>query len=101
MPMINRLGTLVIMLDFGEEFINKHKERSITMKKYLVTTYATAEWQCIVEADSEEEAEEKVWDGDYEELNFGNPTNVQDEQIESIVEQTPEAVDKLKKGKKQ
>ena len=30
------------------------------MKKYLVTTYATAEWQCIVEADSEEEAEEKV-----------------------------------------
>ena len=35
-----------------------------------------------------------------EELNFGNPTNVQDEQIESIVEQTLEAVDTLKKGKK-
>ena len=39
----------------------------------------------------------KIWD-DYDELNFGNPTDVQDEQIESIVEQTPEAVDKLKKG---
>ena len=35
--------------------------------------------------------------GDYDELNFGNPTDVQDEQIESIVEQTPEVVDKLKK----
>ena len=32
-------------------------------KKYLVTTYATAEWECIVEADSVEEAEEKVWGG--------------------------------------
>ena len=68
------------------------------MKKYLVTTYATAEWRCIVEADSEEEAEEKVWEGDYEELNNGDPTNVQDEQIESIVEQTPEVIAKLKKG---
>ena len=55
------------------------------MKKYLVTTYATATWQCIVEADSEEEAEEKVWAGDYDELNNGDPTDVQDEQIESIV----------------
>jgi hypothetical protein len=73
-------------------------ERKRLMKKYLVTTYANAEWQCIVEADSEEEAEEKVWAGDYDELNFGNPTDVQDEQIESIVEQTPEAIDKLKKG---
>ena len=54
-------------------------------KKYIVTTYATAEWQCIVEADSEEEAEEKVWAGDYDELNNGDPTDVQDEQIESIV----------------
>lgn len=68
------------------------------MKKYLVTTYANAEWQCIVEADSEEEAEEKVWEGDYIELNNGDPTNVQDEQIESIVEQTPEVIAKLKKG---
>ena len=34
--------------------------KSIGAKKYLVTTYATAEWQCIVEADSKEEAEEKV-----------------------------------------
>ena len=68
------------------------------MKKYLVTTYANAEWQCIVEADSKEEAEEKVLAGDYDELNFGNPTDVQDEQIEPIAEQTPEAVDKLKKG---
>ena len=68
------------------------------MKKYLVTTYATATWQCIVEADSEEEAEEKVWAGDYDELNFGNPTNVQDEQIESIVEQPDKVIDKLKKG---
>ena len=68
------------------------------MKKYLVTTYATAEWQCIVEADCEEEAEEKVWAGDYDELNFGNPTNVQDEQIESIVEQPDKVIDKLKKG---
>tara|TARA_Y100001938_G_scaffold46899_1_gene65249 strand:+ start:357 stop:566 length:210 start_codon:yes stop_codon:yes gene_type:complete len=68
------------------------------MKKYIVTTYATAEWQCIVEADSEEEAEEKVWAGDYDELNFGNPTNVQDEQIESIVEQPDKVIDKLKKG---
>tara|TARA_R100001079_G_C4380955_1_gene123090 strand:- start:355 stop:564 length:210 start_codon:yes stop_codon:yes gene_type:complete len=68
------------------------------VKKYLVTTYATATYKFIVEADSEEEAEEKVWAGDYDELNFGNPTDVQDEQIESIVEQTPEVVDKLKKG---
>jgi hypothetical protein len=35
---------------------------------------------------------------DYDELNFGNPTNVQDEQIESIVEQPDEVIDKLKKG---
>mgnify|MGYP001174488247 FL=1 len=56
------------------------------MKKYLVTTYATAEWQCIVEADCEEEAEEKVWAGDYEELNNGDPIKIEDEQIESIVE---------------
>ena len=56
------------------------------MKKYLVTTYATAEWRCIVEADSKEEAEEKVWAGDYEELNNGDPTRIEDEQIESIVE---------------
>ena len=38
-----------------------------------------------MEADSEEEAEEKVWAGDYDELNNGDPTDVQDEQIESIV----------------
>ena len=56
------------------------------MKKYLITTYATAEWRCIVEADSEEEAEEKVWAGDYEELNNGHPIKIEDEQIESIVE---------------
>ena len=68
------------------------------MKKYLVTTYATAEWQCIVEADCEEEAEEKVWAGDYEELNNGNPTKIEDEQIESIVEQPDKVIDKLKKG---
>ena len=68
------------------------------MKKYLVTTYATATYQCIVEADSEEEAEEKVWEGDYDELNNGDPTNVQDELIESIVEQPDEVIDKLKKG---
>ena len=36
------------------------------MKKYLVTTYATAEWQCIVEADSKEEAEEKVTDAKFD-----------------------------------
>ena len=68
------------------------------MKKYLVTTYATAEWQCIVEADCEEEAEEKVWAGDYEELNNGNPTKIEDEQIESFVEQPDDVIDKLKKG---
>ena len=56
------------------------------MKKYLVTTYATAEWQCIVEADCEEEAEEKVWAGDYEELNNGDPIKIEEKQIESIVE---------------
>ena len=67
-------------------------------KKYLVTTYATAEWQCIVEADSEKEAEEKVWDGDYDELNNGDPTNIQDEQIESIVEQPDEIIEKIRKG---
>tara|TARA_R100001224_G_scaffold43855_1_gene25258 strand:- start:113 stop:235 length:123 start_codon:yes stop_codon:yes gene_type:complete len=39
-----------------------------------------------VEADSKEEAEEKVWAGDYEELNNGNPIKIEDEQIESIVE---------------
>tara|TARA_Y100000401_G_scaffold104108_1_gene95645 strand:- start:709 stop:918 length:210 start_codon:yes stop_codon:yes gene_type:complete len=68
------------------------------VKKYLVTTYATAEWQCIVEADCEEEAEEKVWAGDYEELNNGNPTKIEDEQIESMVEQPDDIIDKLKKG---
>ncbi len=66
-------------------------------KKYLVTTYATAEWRCIVEADSKEEAEEKVWEGDYYELNNGNPTNIQDEQIESIVEQPDEIIEKIRK----
>ena len=68
----------------------------MTTKKYLVTTYATAEWQCIVEADSKEEAEERVWEGDYDELNNGDPTNIQDEQIESIVEQPNEIMDKIK-----
>ena len=66
------------------------------MKKYLITTYATAEWRCIVEADSEEEAEEKVWEGDYYELNNVNPTNIQDEQIESVIEQPDEVIDKIK-----
>ena len=61
-------------------------ERSITMKKYLVTTYATATYKFIVEADSKEEAEEKVWAGDYDELNNGDPIKIEDEQIESIVE---------------
>jgi len=59
------------------------------MKKYVVTTYGTAEWQCIVEVDDDasiEEVEEKVWAGGYEELNNGDPTNIQDEQIESMVE---------------
>ena len=68
------------------------------MKKFVVTTYATAEWQCIVEADCEEEAEEKVWEGDYDELNNGEPTKIEDEQIESFVEQPDEVIDKLKKG---
>ena len=72
--------------------------KSIGAKKYLVTTYATAEWQCVVEADSEEEAEEKVWAGDYEELNNGNPTKVEDEQIESMVEQPDDIIEKIRKG---
>ena len=70
------------------------------MKKYVVTTYANAEWQCIVEVDDDssiEEVEEKVWAGDYEELNNGEPTNIQDEQIESMVEQPDEVINKLKK----
>ena len=66
------------------------------MKKYLVTTYATAEWRCIVEANSKEEAEEKVWEGDYEELNNGDPTRIEDEQIESIVEVSTDTIDKIK-----
>ena len=66
------------------------------MKKYLVTTYATAEWRCIVEANSKEEAEEKVWEGDYEELNNGDPTRIEDEQIESIVEVSTDKIDKIK-----
>ena len=66
------------------------------MKRYLVTTYANAEWQCIVEADSEEEAEEKVWSGDYEELNNGDPTKIEDEQIESIIEHPDDIIDKIK-----
>ena len=70
------------------------------MKKYLVTTYATAEWECIVEADSEDEAEEKVWAGDYEELNNGNPTKIEDEQIESIIEQPDDIIDKIKEEDK-
>ncbi len=72
--------------------------KSIGAKKYLITIYATAEQQCIVEADSKEEAEEKVWAGDYDELNNGNPTNIQDEQIESIVEQPDEIIEKIRKG---
>mgnify|MGYP003127337041 FL=1 len=70
------------------------------MKKYVVTTYANAEWQCIVEVDDDssiEEVEEKVWAGDYEELNNGNPTKIEDEQIESFVEQPDEVINKLKK----
>tara|TARA_B100000214_G_C23757352_1_gene530606 strand:+ start:157 stop:366 length:210 start_codon:yes stop_codon:yes gene_type:complete len=68
------------------------------MKKFLVTTYATATYQCIVLADSEEEVEDKVWMGDFQELNNGDPTDIQDEQIESIVEQPSEVIDKIKKG---
>lgn len=56
-------------------------------KKYLVTTYATAEWECIVEADSVEEVEDKIWMGDFQELNNGDPIKIEDEQIKSIVEQ--------------
>ena len=61
------------------------------MKKYLVTTYANAEWQCIVYADDDatmEEVEEKVWEGDYIELNNGDPTNVQDLSLIHISEPT-------------
>jgi uncharacterized protein YlzI (FlbEa/FlbD family) len=71
----------------------------MTMKKFLVTTYATATWQCIVLADSEEEVEDKVWSGDFLELNNGDPTNIEDEQIESIVEQ-PRIIRKALKIKK-
>ena len=67
------------------------------MKKYYVTTYATAEWRCIVEANSKEEAKEKVWDGDYEELNQGHPTLIKDEIIESIVEVSTDTIDKIKR----
>ncbi len=66
------------------------------MKKFIVTTYATATWQCIVLADSEEEVEDKVWSGDFQELNNGDPTDIQDEKIESIVEQPSEVIDKIK-----
>tara|TARA_R100000482_G_scaffold91363_1_gene37582 strand:- start:32 stop:292 length:261 start_codon:yes stop_codon:yes gene_type:complete len=73
------------------------------MKKFVVTTYATAEWQCIVEVDDDasmEEVEEKVWAGDYEELNNGNPTKIEDEQIECIVEQPDDIIDKIKEEDK-
>lgn len=36
------------------------------MMKYEVITTATAVWKIIVEADSKDEAQEKVFDGDYD-----------------------------------
>ena len=68
------------------------------MKTYKVYTKWIGYSEIGVEAKSPEEAEEKVWEGDYYELNNGNPTNIQDEQIESVIEQPDEIVDKLKKG---
>lgn len=71
------------------------------MKKYVVKTYATATWQMIIHADSEEDAEDKVANGEYEyEFNNGHPIDVQDEIIESIVEQPDTIITELKRKDK-
>jgi len=53
------------------------------MPKYIVTTYATCDYQYVVNVDegcSEDSAEQMVWD-DGIPLNGGEPTKVHDEQV--------------------
>ena len=73
-------------IKFGTDGWRAIIAKDFTVENVSRVAYATAEWRCIVEANSKEEAEEKVWAGDYEELNNGDPTRIEDEQIESIVE---------------
>ena len=53
------------------------------MPKYIVTTYATCDFQYLVDVDegcAEDSAEQMVWD-DGIPLNGGEPTNVHNEQV--------------------
>ena len=54
------------------------------LKKYVIITYGQATFKYLVEATSEEDAEDKFLEGYYEAYNDGMPTNVHDEQIDEI-----------------
>lgn len=55
------------------------------MPKYVVTTTAQAYWTIVVEADSKEEAQDLVLDGDYN-PEYDIPDDFQNEEICDIVE---------------
>jgi len=55
-------------------------------KTFKITTYGTATFEYYVEADTEEEAEEKFSQGYIKTHNSENPIDVHDETIESVVE---------------
>jgi len=54
------------------------------LKKYVIITYGQATFKYLVEATSEEDAEDKFLEGYYEAYNDGMPTDVHDEQIDEI-----------------
>jgi hypothetical protein len=53
--------------------------------KYEVVTTATAVWRIIVEADSKEQAKEKVFDGEYD-SKFDIPDDFINEEVYEVNE---------------
>jgi hypothetical protein len=53
--------------------------------KYEVVTTATAVWRIIVEADSKEQAQEKVFEGEYD-LMFDIPDDYINEEVHEVNE---------------
>ena len=52
--------------------------------KFIITTYATCDFQYEVEADSKGEAEDRFYESNHKELNDGHPTDIRDEPIDTV-----------------
>lgn len=53
-------------------------------KTFKIRTYCTATYEYIVKANTKEEAEEKLDQGESKPLNDGNPVDIFDEEIDKI-----------------